>query len=108
MMMRGLLTLLVIGAAVVFFYPLVSEDTRSSCDALERLTVRLVSGLNDDVRPGGLVFAQLMQGLSHGQFAAVAAKDRYPSLPPGVACTVLYWRALTDTDDYVKSITPAR
>ena len=102
--MKGLLLLVAAIAGVAFGYPLVGEDTTSACDALERVTVRVVAVHDKDNPSGGLVLGALLQGLSRGQFAAVAAKERYPSLPPAVACSALYWRAVLDTEDYVNEV----
>lgn len=102
--MRNLLLLIVVVAAVAFGYPLVAEETTSPCDALERVTVRVVSAHDKDDHGGSLVLGTLLQGLSRGQFAAVAANDHYPQLPPTVACTALYWQAVVDSDDFVKDV----
>jgi hypothetical protein len=102
--MKSLISLIVVIAAVFFGYPLVGEGTTSSCNALERVTVRVVSARDKDDHGGSLLLGNLLQGLSQGQFAAVAAKDRYPALPPAVACTVLYWQAVVDTEDFAKDI----
>lgn len=103
-MMKNLILLLVVVAVAFFGYPLVGEDTTSPCDALERITVRVVSAHDKDDHAGSLLLGNLLQGLSRGQFASVAAKDRYPQLPPVVACTVLYWHAVVDTEDFVKDV----
>ena len=105
--MKGLILLIVVVAGVAFGYPLVGEGTTSSCDAVEKITVRVVA-VHDKDQPSGLVLGTLLQGLSRGQFAAVAAKERYPSLPPAVACTVLYWRAVLDTEGYVDDVVKPR
>jgi hypothetical protein len=102
--MRNLLLLIVVVAGVAFGYPLVAEDTTSPCDALERVTVRVVSAHDKDDHTGSLVLGNLLQGLSRGQFASVAAKDRYPQFPPALACTVLYWQAVVDSEDFVKDV----
>lgn len=101
--MKGFLLLIAVIAGVFFAYPLVGEGTSSSCDAVEKVTVRVVA-VHDKDHPGSLVLGSLLQGISRGQFAAVAAKDRYPSLPPAVACTVLYWRAVLDSDNFVDNV----
>jgi hypothetical protein len=102
--MKGLILLIAVAAGVAFGYPLVGEDTGSSCDALERVTLRVVAARDKETSAGGQLLGQLLQGLSRGQFAAVAAKDRYPTLPPGVACAVLYWQAVLDTDNFVEDV----
>lgn len=102
--MRNLILLIVLVAGAFFGYPLVGEGTTSSCDALERVTVRIVSARDKDDRAGSLLLGNLIQGISRGAFAAAAAKDRYPALPPAVACTVLYWQAVVDTEDFAKDI----
>ena len=101
--MKSLLVLVVLVVGVGFGYPLAAEDTSSTCDALERVTIRLVAKGDTDASGGSKVLGSLVQGLSRGAFAAVAAKDRYPSLPPGIACTVLYWRAVTNSEDFVNA-----
>lgn len=106
--MKGLLLLVAVIAGVGFGYPLAAEGTSSPCDALERVTVRVVAVHDKDAPSGGVVLGTLLQGISHGQFAAIAAKQRYPSLPPALACTVLYWHAVVDTEDYVDEVVKPR
>ncbi len=101
--MKGFLLLIAAIVGVGFAYPLVGEGTTSSCDAVEKVTVRVVA-VHDKDHPSSLVLGSLLQGISRGQFAAVAAKDRYPSLPPAVACTVLYWHAVLNTEDFVDDV----
>lgn len=103
--MRSLLLLIVIVAVAAFAYPLAGEGTTNSCDALEKVTVRVVSAHDKDNKSGSLLVGNLLNGLSHGQFAAMAAKDHYPALPPALACTVLYWHAVVDSEDYADEVT---
>ena len=102
--MRFLILLIVLVAGGLVLYPLVGEETTTACNALERVSARVLAARDGDHRVGSLLLGQLLQGLSDGQFAALAAKNRYPTLPPGLACTVMYWRAVLDTDHFVKDV----
>ena len=73
----------------VFVIPLVKESASGPCDALEKLARRVA--LERGVSP------TILQGLSLGTLAEVTARDRYPVLPPGIACTALYWNAVIDS-----------
>ena len=95
--MKALLLLLIVAGVVFFGYPLLNENSGNECDALERVALRLALGGGN--RPGqqpDQMLGQFVQGLSRGQFAGVAVRNEYPNTPVTVACTVLYWRAITD------------
>jgi hypothetical protein len=96
-MMKSLVALLALFAVVSFGYPLLSEDSGNECDAFERLAVRLTLGTAPrQSNAPDLLISQFLQGLSKGQFARAEARDRYPNVPVTVACTMLYWRAVSD------------
>jgi hypothetical protein len=85
----------VVCVAGFFGYPLLAESTAGSCDSLERLAIRVA------VPPGqghaeGLAIGQVLQSVFKGGLASAVAADQYPRVPPGVACTILYWKTLVD------------
>jgi hypothetical protein len=91
--MKTTLLVIVLLAAGFYAYPLVGEGTGSPCDALEHIMLRKAAV----ERPAGsldVLLGQMLQGVSRGTIANVVAQDRYPRLPTGIACTVLYWRTL--------------
>jgi len=94
--MKTLLLLLVL-AAGVFVYPMLREGAGGQCDALEKLGVRVATDRG--------VPAQLLQSLSNGRMADVMVRSRYPDLPPGIACTLLYWKAAFDPDAMLTALT---
>jgi hypothetical protein len=95
--MKWLALLIVVGAGAFFGYPLLNENSSNECDALERVAVRTAMGTdNQKPQPQDQLLGQFFQGLSRGQFASVAVRNEYPNTPVTVACTMLYWRALTD------------
>lgn len=103
--MIKLIVLVMVLAAGFLSYPLINEDTSSTCDALERIAVRVMTDTQGrgPTGPGGDVVAQLLQGASQGQFARLAVRDQYPELPVTLACTMLYWKARIDPDGFRKA-----
>lgn len=97
--MKKLLILLLLAAvavAVFFAYPLVNEGTKSSCKALERRALTLVSR---DGRPESLIIAALARQLlrqGKGRIAAEFSRQRNPDIPVRLSCTVNYWHSLLD------------
>ena len=95
--MRSLLLLLFLVGFGFFGYPLFNEGASSSCDALERVALRVTLPA-DAAKTGSadLMLSQLLQGVSKGQFATVAVRNKYPNLPVTPACAMLYWQAILD------------
>ena len=97
--MRRLLipVVLVVLALVVFAaYPLVNEGTKSSCKALERRAVTLVSL---DGGPESLIITALARQLlrqGKGRIAAEFSRQRNPDVPVALSCTINYWHSLLD------------
>lgn len=99
--MRALAVLVVLVVIVFFGYPPFNEGASGPCDALERVAIRAT--LPSDARKPGspdLMLGQLLQGVSKGQFAAVAVRNQYPNLPVIPACTMLYWKALLNPEGF--------
>jgi hypothetical protein len=97
--MRKLLipVVLVVLALVVFVaYPLVNEGTKSSCKALERRAVTLVSM---EGGPESLIITALARQLlrqGKGRIAAEFSRQRNPDVPVSLSCTINYWHSLLD------------
>ena len=97
-MRKLLIPVLVIAVAIaVFFaYPLVNEGTKSSCKALERRALTLVSM---EGGPEGLIIAALGRQLlrqGKGRIAAEFSRQRNPDVPVALSCTMNYWHSLAD------------
>ncbi|MCX7351179.1 MAG: hypothetical protein NTZ54_17250 [Alphaproteobacteria bacterium] len=93
-----LVTLVAIVVAVFFAYPLVNEGTKSSCKALERRALTLVSR---DGGPESLIIAALARQLlrqGKGRIAAEFSRQRNPDVPVTLSCTINYWHSLFDRD----------
>ena len=90
--------------AVFFAYPLVNEQTKSSCKALERRALTLVTR---DGGPEGLIIASLARQLlraGKGKIAAEFSRQRNPDIPAPLSCTVNYWHSLFDRDWLVMAL----
>ena len=72
------------------FYPQINEDTSSSCSALERKSVRLLT----QNKEGSAFAALILQGILKGAFAQELIKSRYPNLPPIVGCSIFYYQIM--------------
>jgi hypothetical protein len=93
-----------IASAVFFAYPLVNEGTKSSCKALERRALTLVSM---EGGPEGLIIAALGRQLlrqGKGRIAAEFSRQRNPDVPVTLSCTMNYWHSLIDRDWLVETI----
>lgn len=96
--------LAIVFVAVFFAYPLVNEGTRSSCKALERRALTLVSM---EGGPEGLIIAALGRQLlrqGKGRIAAEFSRRRNPDIPVVLSCTTNYWHSLFDRSWLVQEI----
>jgi hypothetical protein len=104
--MIKLIVLLALLVGAFIGYPLINEDTSSTCDALERIGLRVMAETRGGRMPdqsGGGAVAQLLQGASQGQFARLAVRDQYPELPVSLGCALLYWKARIDPEGFRKA-----
>jgi len=104
-MIKFLAVVLVAAVGAFFGYPLLNEDTSSTCEALERVAVRVMAETHGRPArhhdgPAGEIIAQLLQGASKGQFASLAVRNQFPELPVSLACAMLYWKAKVDPDGF--------
>lgn len=96
--------LMALAAGVFFAYPLVNEGTKSSCKALERRALTLLSR---DTGPEGMIIAALGRQLlrqGKGRIAAEFSRQRNPDVPVALSCTSNYWHSLFDRDWLVVAI----
>ena len=87
-----------------FAYPLLNEGTKSSCKALERRSLTLVTR---DGGPEGLIIASLARQLlraGKGKIAAEFSRQNNPDIPVALSCTVNYWHSLFDRDWLVNAL----
>lgn len=99
-----LLSLAAVGLVIFVGYPLVNEDTKSSCKALERRALTLVAM---DGGPEGLIIGALARQVlrqGKGRIAAEFSRRRNPDVPVGLSCTVNYWHSLLDRDWLTQAI----
>jgi hypothetical protein len=91
----------VLAAGVAYGYPLVNEHTGNACQAWERRVIAMEAPAAPFERPARAiewaVARVYLQPLSDGRLAAAQAKQRYPTLPADLGCTLGYWAALLDT-----------
>lgn len=90
--------------AVFFAYPMVNEGTKSSCKALERRALTLVSM---EGGPEGMIIAALGRQLlrqGKGRIAAEFSRQRNPDIPVTLSCTTNYWHSLFDRGWLVEEI----
>lgn len=90
--------------AVFFAYPMVNEGTKSSCKALERRALTLVSM---EGGPEGMIIAALGRQLlrqGKGRIAAEFSRQRNPDIPVTLSCTINYWHSLFDRGWLVEEI----
>lgn len=105
--MKKLLIPAILAVAVIalfFAYPMVNEGTKSSCKALERRALTLVSM---DSGPEGLIIAALGRQLlrqGKGRIAAEFSRQRNPDVPVTLSCTANYWHSLFDRGWLVEEI----
>lgn len=90
----------VLAAGVGYGYPLWSEGTHSTCQALEKRFIGMAAPDAATARPRHAlemaVLRSYVEPLSSGRIAAAEMKQRYPALPPDLGCAVGYWTTLVD------------
>jgi hypothetical protein len=92
---------LAIGAIVAVAYPPINEGVGGPCHALEAKAFTLLSKEADDSL--GL-FGILGANITTGGMATALMKEEYPSYPPFISCTLMYWLILFDEDSFVEAM----
>ena len=92
---------LAVGAIVAVAYPPINEGVGGPCHALEAKAFTLLSKEADDSL--GL-FGILGANITTGGMATALMKEEYPSYPPFISCTLMYWLILFDEDSFVEAM----
>ena len=87
---------LAIVAIVAVAYPPINEGAGGPCHALEAKAFNILSKETDDSILGA--------NITTGGMATFYVKEQYPSLPPFIGCTVMYWSVLFDEDIVLKAM----
>jgi hypothetical protein len=94
---RRLILFVVALAAAGYGLPLLFESAGTACSAFEKKFVAASTkpppGSDQGAALGRAILGGL-QGMSNGALGAEYARREYESLPPGIGCTVAYWRLL--------------
>ena len=92
---------LAVGAIIAVAYPPINEGVGGPCHALEAKAFTLLSKEADDSL--GL-FGILGANITTGGMATALMKEEYPSYPPFISCTLMYWLILFDEDSFVEAM----
>jgi len=103
--MKPLVVLLALLAAGICFYPLYAEGTGSACAAFERrarmlATAELERTARETGNPPRLqqVLSLLQGSAPTGLLADTYIRNRFPELPPALACTAGYGKTMQNPD----------
>ena len=92
---------LAIGAIIAVAYPPINEGVGGPCHALEAKAFNILSKESEDSL--GL-FGILGANITTGGMATALMKEEYPSYPPFISCTLMYWLILFDEDSFVEAM----
>jgi len=92
---------LAVGVIVAVAYPPINEGVGGPCHALEAKAFNILSKESEDSL--GL-FGILGANITTGGMATFYVKEQYPSLPPFIGCTIMYWSVLFDEDIALKAM----
>ena len=92
---------LAVGAIIAVAYPPINEGVGGPCHALEAKAFTHLSKEADDSL--GL-FGILGANITTGGMATALMKEEYPSYPPFISCTLMYWLILFDEDSFVEAM----
>lgn len=105
--MKFLLLLILLTAAVAWFYPPYAEGTPNVCSAFEKRlnglvqaeTRKLPPGVAADPRVTSLMgFLNQAVQAANGMIAESYIRDKFPQLPPALGCVAAYWKITFDPD----------
>jgi hypothetical protein len=100
--------LLAVLLALIGAYPLINEDTASSCSAVERryLALQPMAGSDSTGDSFARALASGVQNLTNGALARDTVKRQHPNLPAAVTCTWYYWKGVIDPEGFKKDMQP--
>ena len=87
---------LAIVAIVAVAYPPINEGAGGPCHAVGAKAFNILSKESDDSILGA--------NITTGDMYFFYVKEQYPSLPPFIGCTVMYWSVLFDEDIVLKAM----
>ena len=96
---------LAIVAIVAIAYPPINEGVGGPCHAVEAKAFNILSKESDNKL--GL-FGILGANITTGGMATALMKEEYPSYPPFISCTLMYWLVLFDEDIVLKAMEGVR
>ena len=98
--------LFVIIAIVVVFlgYPAFNEDESSSCAAYERRVLQAISKAEGADNGLAKLLLNLAGTISSGSIVKSQLKEKYPNLPGGIGCALIYWRFIYDPQTIEKEL----
>lgn len=101
--MKWLCLTILAAAAGLLAWPLLNENTGSTCSAWEDLMARQVTyqisadqTMSREERMWTNLLANGVTALSRGRIAATKVKQTYPNLPPFLGCAILYYQHTLD------------
>lgn len=95
-----------LSVVLLLMYPMISENTKSTCHATEKIAIRyIVNHAPRAFQSAGekLFTSGILGAMSTGDIAATYVKDNYPALPPALGCWLLWWKILHDPTE-IKAI----
>lgn len=84
---------------VLLIYPLISEETQSSCHATEKFVIRQIvkhTSLAGQSNADKIFAGGVLNAFSTGSIAATFVKDRYPAIPASIGCWMMWWKVFFD------------
>lgn len=99
--MKAILGLVAIILAIGIGYPMVNEETSSSCHALEKKALPIIAknmAAERDPRNATSYAAtsRFLGALTNGEVATALIKEAYPNVPPVAGCSLAYWKLMFD------------
>lgn len=99
--MKGVVFLLIAIVGVTVAYPLLNEETDSSCVALERRIAAniIASERHGQTRAdavGQRLLANALANVFNGHAAAAISREKFKHVPPFFGCSMIYMYSLFD------------
>ena len=105
--MKKLAGMVLILLVMAIGYPLLNEETGSTCSALERRTLALLRG-GGPAPSASDAFAGVLlggvQSMTNGALARDEVRRRQPNLPAFAGCLWYYWDSLLDPEGFKRSL----
>ncbi len=90
---------------VVFLgYPAFNEDESSSCAAYEQRVLRVISKAEGADNGLAQLLLNLAGTISSGSVVKSQLKEKYPNVPGGIGCALMYWRFIYEPQTIEKEL----